>query len=86
MSSFFLPLLVMPQLWSEILSRDRGGLSGENLSIRPDHGKRHIWAMRQGVDILKMVPSELAADYPLSNDPLFKVSEGGPPRAIRIRD
>ena len=69
----------MPQLWSEILSRDRGGLSGENL-------KRHIWAMRQGVDILKMVPSELAADYPLSNDPLFKVSEGGPPRAIRIRD
>src|SRR4030042_3088896 len=30
----------------------RGGLSGKNLSIRPAHGKRYIWAKSQGVDIL----------------------------------
>ena len=42
--------------------------------------------MSQGVDTLKMVPLALPAGYPLSNDPLFKVSEGRPPRSNRTRD
>jgi len=69
----------MPQLRSEILCQDRGGLSRENL-------KRHIRAVSQRVDTLKMVPLALPAGCPLSKDPLFKVSEGRPPRSNRTRD
>jgi len=35
--------------------------------------------MSQGADTLKMAPSAPPADSPLSNDPLFKVSEGSHP-------
>ena len=70
---------VIPQLRSDILCQDRGGLSRENL-------KRHIWAVSQGVDTLKMVPIVLPAGCPPSKDPLFKVSEGRPPRSNRTRD
>jgi hypothetical protein len=42
--------------------------------------------MSQGVDTLEAAPSASLADSPLSNDPLFKVSEGGPPRSNRTRD
>jgi hypothetical protein len=42
--------------------------------------------MSQGIDTLKMVPLALPADCPPSQDPLFKVSEGRPPRSNRTRD
>jgi len=70
---------VMPQLRSEILCQDRGCLSKENL-------KRHIRALSQRVDTLKMVPLALPAGCPPSNDPLFKVSEARPPRSNHTRD
>ena len=38
------------------------------------------------VDTLKMVPLALPSGCPLSNDPLFKVSEGRPPRSNRSRN
>jgi len=64
----------------------RGGLSGKNLSIRPDHGKRYIWAKSQGVDILKMAPSvppPIPSSLMIRN---FKVSEGRPLRSNCARD
>ena len=42
--------------------------------------------MTQGVDTFKMVPLAPPAGCPLSNDPLFKVSEGRPLRSNRTRD
>jgi hypothetical protein len=58
---------------------DRDGLPGENL-------KRHIWAMSLSADTLKSAPSAPPADSLFSNDPHFKVSEGGPPQSNRIQD
>ena len=55
-------------------SQDRSGLTGKNLSIRPDHGKRHVLAMSQGVDTLKTTPSGPYSDSLLSNDPQFEPS------------
>jgi len=37
--------------------------------------------MNHGEDTLKVVPSALSADCPPFNDPLFRVSEGRPPRS-----
>jgi hypothetical protein len=61
------------------INQDRGGLSGENL-------KRYILMMRQGIDILKAVPSASTsiALPPMIRD--FKVSEGRPLRSNCARD
>ncbi len=65
---------VMPQLCSQILSQDWGGLSGRKLEAG------HL-SDEQGADTLKTAPSA-PRPIPLSlNDPLFKVSEGGPPQS-----
>lgn len=50
-------------------SRDRDGLSGENM-------KRHILAMSQGIDIPKEVSSAPFFDSLLSDDPQFEVFGG----------
>jgi hypothetical protein len=42
----------IPQLRGEVYRWERGGLSGENL-------KRHLRALRDGVDVLEMVPVAL---------------------------
>ena len=42
--------------------------------------------MSQWVDTLQKVHSASPAASPASNDPLFKVSEGRPPRSNRTRD
>jgi hypothetical protein len=55
----------------------RGGLSEDNL-------KRHILAVSQGVDILKMTPSAPPPDSPLSNDPQFQTF-GGETTSIQLR-
>ena len=55
-------------------SQDRGGLSGENL-------KRHILAMSQGVDSLKMASSAPPADSLSLMIRNFKISEGRPLRS-----
>jgi hypothetical protein len=42
--------------------------------------------MSQDADIFKTALSAPPADSPFSNDPLFKVSQGRPPRSNHIRD
>jgi hypothetical protein len=74
----------MPQLCAEILCQDRGGLSGKNLSIRPDHGKRYILVMSHSIDIFKTASSAPPPDSSSSNDPQFQ-GFGGETIPIQLR-